>query len=195
MLRGEEVAMPVEAAYLQDVHTPLAGEWQIDPAHSSVGFVVRHMMVAKVRGRFTRLQGTLHVDPDPERSTAAATIDAGSVDTDEPQRDAHLRSADFLDVANHPTIEFRSTALHVRGEHWRLDGELAIRGTTQPVTLHVESLGVQQVAGSQVTGFTATTEIDRHDFGLTWNQALEAGGVAVGRKVAIQLEVEARRTR
>jgi polyisoprenoid-binding protein YceI len=145
MLRGEEVAMPVEAAYLQDVHTPLAGEWQIDPAHSSVGFVVRHMMV--------------------------------------------------LDVANHPTIEFRSTALHVRGEHWRLDGELAIRGTTQPVTLHVESLGVQQVAGSQVTGFTATTEIDRHDFGLTWNQALEAGGVAVGRKVAIQLEVEARRTR
>jgi polyisoprenoid-binding protein YceI len=187
--------MPGETAFLQDVPTPLAGEWQIDPAHSSVGFAVRHMMVARVRGRFARFQGELHIDPVPERSSATATIDAGSVDTGEPQRDAHLRSADFLDVANHPTIEFHSTALRAVGDDWRLDGELTIRGTTRPVRLHLEPLGVQQMAGSQVAGFTATTEIDRHDFGLTWNQALETGGVAVGRKVAIWLEVEARRTR
>jgi polyisoprenoid-binding protein YceI len=187
--------MPVEAAYLQDVHPPLAGEWQIDPTHSSVGFVVRHMMVAKVRGRFARFHGALHIDRVPERSSVAATIEASSIDTGEPQRDEHLRSADFLDVTNHPTIEFCSTALRAVGEHWRLDGELTIRGTTRPVTLHLESLGVQQVAGSQVAGFTATTEIDRHDFGLTWNQALDSGGLAVGRKVTIQLEVEARPTR
>jgi polyisoprenoid-binding protein YceI len=187
--------MPVEAASLLDVHSPLVGEWQIDPAHSSVGFAVRHMMVARVRGRFASFHGELHIDPVPERSSAAATIEAGSIDTGDSQRDAHLRSADFLDVTNHPTIEFRSTALRAVGEHWWLDGELTIRGTTRPVTLHLDSLGVQQVAGSEVTGFTATTEVDRHDFGLTWNQALEAAGVAVGRKVTIQLEVEARRAR
>jgi polyisoprenoid-binding protein YceI len=187
--------MPDEAAYLRDVHSPLAGGWQIDPAHSAVGFVVRHVMVAKVRGRFARFQGELHIDPVPGRSSVAATIEASSIDTGEPQRDEHLRSADFLDVTNHPTIEFQSTALRAASDDWRLDGELTIRGTTRPVTLHLESLGVQQMAGSQVAGFTATTEIDRHDFGLTWNQALETGGVAVGRKVAVQLEIEARRTR
>src|SRR6266545_175463 len=183
--------MSVQAASLMDVHTPLVGEWQIDPAHSSVGFAVRHMMVAKVRGRFASFQGELHIGPVPERSSATATIDAGSVDTGEPQRDAHLRSADFLDVTNHPTIEFRSTALRTACGHRQLDGELTIRGTTRPVHLHLELLGVQQMGGSQVAGFTATTEIDRHDFGLTWNQALEAGGVAVGRNLTIQLEIEA----
>ena len=174
------------------VQLPEAGRWEIDRSHSSVEFTVRHLMVSKVRGRFGGFSGSVHVADAPEDSSVEVVIDAASIDTRDSGRDEHLRSPDFLDVTAHPALAFRSTAVRPAGKQWQVDGELTVRGVTRPVTLDVELHGVvTNPWGKQVAGFTATTELDRDEFGLTWNQALETGGVLVGRKVRIELSVEA----
>lgn len=167
--------------------------WTADLSHSSVNFSVRHLMIAKVHGRFSSWNAVVELDDeDPARSKVEVEIDAASVDTREPKRDEHLRSADFLDAANHPTLTFRSTSVVRNGDDLRVVGDLTIAGTTRPVTLAVEDLGrVADPWGGERAGFSAKTTIHRKDFGLTWNAALEAGGVVVGDKIEISIEVEA----
>lgn len=171
--------------------------WQIDPAHTTVEFAVKHMMFTTVRGRFKALSGTIRIDePHPDRSSVDVSIDASSIDTGVGDRDAHLRSADFLDVEQHPQITFRSTrvegAHRQQGDRFTIAGELQIRGTKIPVTLSAtfEGLG-KDPWGKQRAGFAARTEIDRRDWGLRWNQALETGGVLVGNTVKIEIEAQA----
>ena len=174
------------------VEAPSAGVWKIDPAHNNVGFVARHLMVSKVHGRFTDVDGEIHIGETPEDSSAEIRIDASSIDSGNPDRDAHLRSADFLDVENHPYLTFKSTKVEVAGDtSLKLHGDLTIRGVTKPVVLDVDYDGVTDVPqmGTRA-GFSATTEIDREQWGLTWNMALETGGVLVGKKVKIEIDVE-----
>ena len=168
--------------------------WQFDPAHSSIAFTVRHMMVTKVRGEFTNWSGTLDLDPDqPERSSVSVDIDAATIDTRVADRDTHLRSADFLDVANFPRITFRSTKIErTAPDALAIHGDLTIRGVTRPVVLAAEMNGpVKDAWGGVRAGFSARTAIERRDFGLLWNVALEAGGFLVGDRVEIALEIEA----
>jgi polyisoprenoid-binding protein YceI len=170
---------------------PAPGTWRIDPAHSAVAFSVRHLGVAKTRGRFGAFEGAVHVADDPKASSVEVTIDAASIDTHEARRDEHLRSADFLDVERHPSLTFRSTSVEGDGDRWAVDGELTILGVTRPVRLDVTYEGsTRDPWGGQRAAFSAHTEIDRESFGLTWNQALEAGGLLVGRNVKIELDVE-----
>jgi polyisoprenoid-binding protein YceI len=171
---------------------PTTGTWVIDPSHSSVDFVAKHLVVSKVRGGFTAVSGRVDVTDPLERSTVDVTIEAASISTNDEQRDAHLVSADFLDVETYPTLRFRSTgAHHRRDEQWTIPGELTIRDVTRPVELDVEYLGlVTDPWGNTKAGFSATTELDRDEFGITWNQALETGGVLVGRKVRIEIDVQ-----
>jgi len=171
---------------------PAAGRWTFDPAHSSLGFEVRHMMVTKVRGSFQRFDGEIQIGERPEDSLLDVTIDAASIQTANDQRDTHLRSADFLDVEKFPALRFRSTAVRQTGDDTlSVEGELTIKDVTRPVTLEVEYHGTQPTPwGGTAAGFSARTSIDREDFGITWNQVLETGGVVVGRKVTIQIDVE-----
>jgi polyisoprenoid-binding protein YceI len=172
---------------------PAPGTFTLDAAHTRVGFVVRHLMINKVRGGFGQVSGDVVVAEDPLDSSVHATIQAASIDTGVADRDNHLRSADFLDVEKYPTLEFRSTRVSARsGNEFLLDGDLTVRGVTRPVQLVLEFEGAARSPwGQEVVGFTATTEIDREDFGLTWNQALETGGVLVGKTVKIEIEAEA----
>ena len=168
--------------------------WSIDAGHSAVHFGVRHMMFTKIRGRFTRWSGELRLDPSElPSSRVEVTIDAGSIDTGDAQRDAHLKSADFLDVERFPEVTFRSTKVEDLGEgKLRVSGELTIRGVTRPVVLDTEYAGrVKDPWGNDRAGFAARAAIDRTDFGLRWNQTLETGGLLVGNKVEIELELEA----
>jgi polyisoprenoid-binding protein YceI len=168
--------------------------WNIDTTHSGINFSIRHMVVSKVRGRFTRFSGTLALDEaDLSRSVVEATIDASSIDTGTAQRDEHLRSADFFDVARFPELRFRSTRIERLAEdRYRVAGDLTIRDVTRPVSLEVEYGGrARDPWGNERAGFIARTSLDRKDFGLRWNQALEAGGVLVGDRVDIDLEVQA----
>ena len=173
---------------------PPAARWQFDHAHSSITFTVRHMMVSKVRGEFTRWSGVLDLDADaPERSHVAVDIDAASIETRVADRDTHLRSADFLDVATFPQITFRSMRLErTAPDALAIHGDLTIRGVTRPVVLTAEMTGpVKDAWGGIRAGFSAHTAIERKDFGLLWNMALEAGGLLVGDRVDIALEIEA----
>ena len=171
---------------------PAAGNWQIDRSHTSVEFVARHLMIAKVRGRFTDVAGTIEIGDVPEQSSAHVTIQAASIATGDDGRDAHLRSADFLDVERFPTLEFHSSKVTKEGSQWLLAGDLTIRDATRPVVLEVEFDGAATDPwGNSKIAFTATTQVNREDFGLTWNAPLEAGGVVVGPKVRIDLNVEA----
>ncbi|MER7420304.1 YceI family protein [Micromonospora peucetia] len=172
---------------------PTAGTYLLDAAHKRVGFVARHMMVSKVRGEFADASATITIAEDPMESSVSATIQAATINTNQADRDGHLRSPEFLDVENFPTLEFRSTAVKSRdGNEFVLSGELTIRGVTRPVDLEVEFEGVgRSPFGQDIFGFSAATEIDREDFGLTWNVALETGGVLVGRKIKIEIEGEA----
>ncbi|MCM0678228.1 YceI family protein [Micromonospora phytophila] len=172
---------------------PSAGTYVLDVAHKRVGFVARHMMVSKVRGEFTEATATITVAEDPMQSAVTATIQAASIDTTQSDRDAHLRSAEFLEVETFPTIEYRSTGVKSRnGNEFVLSGELTIKGVTRPVELEVEFEGVgRSPFGQDIFGFSAGTEIDREAFGLTWNVALETGGVLVGKKIKIEIEGEA----
>ena len=164
-----------------------AGTWTIDPSHSEVGFTARHMMVSKVRGSFGEVTGTVVVADDLSASTAEATIQLASVTTGSEDRDAHLRSADFFDVENNPEMTFRSTSFD--GE--TLTGDLTIKGVTKPVTLDVEFGGVgTDPWGNEKAGFEATGEIDRTDWGLTWNANLEKGGVLVSEKIKLALDIQ-----
>jgi len=168
--------------------------WNLDTVHSGINFTVRHMVVSKVRGRFARFSGTVALDEsDLTRSSVEATIDAASIDTGTAQRDDHLRSADFLDVERFPEIRFLSTRIEkVSGDRYRLTGELTIHGVTRSVALEAEYGGRgKDPWGNERVGFTAKGAIDRKDFGLVWNQALETGGVLVSDRVDLELEVQA----
>ncbi len=170
-------------------------EWQFDTVHSTVGFWVRHLMVTKVHGSFTKWSGKLSLDDqDPQKSTVEVQIDAASIDTKEPQRDGHLRSADFFDAEKFPHITFKSTQIEAAGEgNYHVTGDLTIRGVTHPIKLEVEDNGRSKhpMAGDLRAGFSAHGSIKRSDFGLSWNAALETGGVVVSDKVEIVLEVQA----
>ncbi|HVL85320.1 MAG TPA: YceI family protein [Pseudonocardia sp.] len=169
----------------------VAGTWDIDPVHSDVSFSVRHMMVSKVRGRFAGFTGEIVTGADVADSRVTATIDATSIDTGNPQRDGHVRSADFFDVENHPTWTYRSTAVRAEGEDLLVDGELTIKGVTRRVPLKVEVNGFGPDAyGGTRAGFTATTTIDRNDFGVDIKMPMDGGGVVVGDKVQITLEIQ-----
>lgn len=175
---------------------PAAGAWTIDASHSSVGFVTRHLMVSKVRGHFTQYDADLVIADRPEDSRVDVTIQAASITTGDPQRDGHLTSPDFFDVEQYPAITFRTTKVTPTSEtDWQVDGELTVRDVTKPVVLAVEFAGVESDPwGNTRAGFSARTEIDREDFGLTWNQPLAGGGVLVGKRITIEIEVEAIRS-
>lgn len=168
--------------------------WNFDPVHSDIGFSVRHLMISKVRGHFAKWSGTLAVDEaNPAASHVSVEIDVASITTKEDQRDNHLRSADFLDAANYPVMKFESTAVEKTGSSdFKVTGNLTIHGVTKPVALDVEYAGRSKDPwGGERMGFTAKTSIDRKTYGLTWNMALETGGVLVGDKVEIVIEIEA----
>ena len=168
------------------------GDWNIDPVHSTVGFVARHMMIAKVRGRFTSFSGTIHIAEDPVQSWVEASVDLESVTTGDLQRDTHLRSPDFFDIEKYPTMMFRSTSIKPDRDHYIMTGDLTVAGQTRTVDFKLEFEGVEKDPwGGTRAGFTAEADISRKDWNLTWNVALETGGVVVGDKVKIELEVEA----
>lgn len=175
---------------------PTAGArtaWKLDPSHTLVEFSAKHLMITTVKGRITDVEGTIYTDEkNPEKSSVEATLNAASIDTRTNQRDDHLRSADFLDVQKFPQIKFRSTRIEGEKEHFKLTGDLTIRDVTKPVTLDVTFEGrTKDPWGGERVGFSASGKIDRRDFGLTWNQALETGGVVVGNEIKLSIEVEA----
>jgi polyisoprenoid-binding protein YceI len=166
--------------------------WTLDSQHAEVAFSAKHMMVATVRGRFEKVEADIHLDEaNPAQSRVTARIDAASLNTGTPDRDAHLRSADFLDVEHYPEIQFESTRVEQHGDDFVLHGDLTIRGVSRPITLKGEFTGpVQDPWGGRHVGFELDGEIEREDWGLGWNMALEAGGVLVGKKVKLHIAVE-----
>ena len=177
----------------QTAGAPTTTTWKIDPTHTNVEFGIRHLMISTVKGRFGEVSGTVAFDPaDPSALSVDVTIGVASIDTRQEQRDGHLRSPDFFDVERYPAIRFVGTRLqgNVDGE-FTLTGNLTIRDVTQPTILHVTSEGrVRDPWGNERAGFSATGKIDRRAFGLTWNQALEAGGFVVGDEVKISIDIE-----
>ena len=169
-------------------------QWQIDPAHSAAHFSVRHLMITNVRGEFTKISGGALINPvDPAKSSVQVTIEASSVNTREPQRDEHLRSADFFDVANHPTLTFRSKRIETLGaEHLKVTGDLTIRGVTKEVPFDVEgpTAPIKDPWGNIRVGVSASAKINRKDFGVAFNALTETGGVVVGDEVKITVEAE-----
>jgi polyisoprenoid-binding protein YceI len=169
-------------------------EWLIDPAHSAAHFSVRHLMISNVRGEFGKVSGTAVIDAtDPTRSSVEVTIETQSINTREPQRDEHLRSADFLDVANHPTMKFKSTKISAAGaDHLKVTGDLTIRGITKQVTFDVEgpTASVKDGWGNVRAGVTASAKINRKDFGMEFNALTETGGLVVAHEVSITIEAE-----
>ena len=172
---------------------PIPGLWELDPAHTDVSFVARHLMVTKVRGRFQEVSGAITVGDDPADSRVEVEIQAASITTNSQDRDNHLRSPDFLDVENHPTLSFRSTRIEPLGDdRWALTGDLTIRGVTRPLTLQVTFEGTTTDPwGGTRAAFTARGEIHREDWGLTWNVPLENGGVLVSKNVQIEIDAQA----
>ncbi|MGD0377078.1 MAG: YceI family protein [Streptosporangiaceae bacterium] len=170
----------------------VAGTWTIDPVHTEVGFSVRHMMVSKVRGKFTTFSGEIVTGETPADSSVTAEIDLTSINTGNDQRDAHLRSADFFEVETHPKMTYRSTGVRDDDGDFILDGELTLKGVTKnvPLRLEVNGFGPDAYGGTRA-GFTATAEINRRDFGVNFSAALQNGGAVVSDKVTIHLEVEA----
>jgi len=171
---------------------PAVGTWNIDPAHTSAEFVARHLMVTKVRGGFASITGTIQVADDPADSLVEVVIDTESVSTGASDRDDHIKSADFLDVAGYPEMRFASTGIQPAGRAWKLTGDLTVKDVTRPVALDLEFVGiVDDPWGNAKAAFAATTEINREDWGLTWNVALETGGVLVSKKITIEIEAQA----
>lgn len=177
----------------EGVEIPAAGRYELDPSHTEVTFVAKHLMVTKVRGRFGEFSGAVTVAEDPLASSVAVELVAASLDSGNEERDGHVRSADFLDVESHPTLAFTSTGVRsLGGDRFAIDGELRVRDVTRPVTLDMELDGVVgDPWGGTRMAFSASTEIDREDWGLTWNVALDAGGVLVSKKVRIEIEGQA----
>ena len=169
-----------------------AGTWTIDPVHSEVGFSVRHMMVSKVRGRFTAFSGEIVTGADPLDSSVTAEIALDSIVTGQEQRDAHIRSSDFFDVENHPTMTYRSTGVRQHGDGYLVDGQLTLKGVTRdvPLALELNGFGPDAYGGTRA-GFTATAEINRRDFGVNFTAVMETGGAVVSDKITIPLEIEA----
>lgn len=170
-----------------------ATQWQIDTAHSSASFSIKHMMIAKVHGGFEKLSGTLVLDSsDITKSSVQASVEAASINTREPQRDAHLKSADFFDVEKYPTLDFKSTKVEKDGDDLKVTGQLTIHGVSKEVVFQVEgpSQEMKDPYGNIKIGISATTKIKRKDFGLGWNAALEAGGVLVGDDVSLSLDIQ-----
>jgi polyisoprenoid-binding protein YceI len=172
---------------------PPKGDWKIDQAHTSVSFVARYLMLTKVRGRFRDFAGTIHIADSPEESWVEVTTQAASIDTGNETRDEHLRSSDFLDVERFTTLNFKSTKIELTGgTALRVTGDLTIRDVAKPVVLDTEFEGMTKgVGGDTRVAFSATTEIDREEWGIMWNMALETGGVLVGKRVRIELEIQA----
>ncbi|HEX6237242.1 MAG TPA: YceI family protein [Acidimicrobiales bacterium] len=177
---------------LHGIDLPAPGVWEIDPSHAEVAFIGRHLMLAKVRGRFTGVSGALTIADDPTESRLDVTIDMASVDSGDQARDDSLRSPDLFDVENHPVATFRSTGVTRTGTTGTVTGDLTIRGVTRPVTLEVEYLGhARDPWGNDRVGFSAHATINREDWGLTWNMILEGGGVGVSKEIRLEIEVEA----
>jgi len=175
----------------------LTGDYALDPSHSRIGFVARHAMVTKVRGSFNDFVGTGHFDPsNPTNVSLAVTIQVASIDTRHPDRDAHLRSNDFFDMATFPEIKFVSTSVESAGsDHYRVTGDLTIKAVTRPVTIDFEFTGsAVDPYGNQRIGLEGSVVVNRKDWGVNWNAALEAGGVLVSENVTLELEVSAIKT-
>ncbi len=173
---------------------PAPGTYAIDPSHSTVEFVGRHLMITKVRGRFNQFSGHIDIGERPEDSSVEVSIDTASLDTGDARRDGHLRGEDFFDVERYPTITFRSTGVEAGPDGAKVSGDLTVRDVTRPVVLDVDFDGAQTAPwGEERVAFSAVADLDREDWGLTWNQTLESGGVLVGKKVRIELNVQAAR--
>lgn len=168
-----------------------AGTWAFDKSHTTLSFIARHMMVTKVRGTFPAFEGTIEVAENPADSRVTVEIAAASVNTGSADRDAHIISPDFFDVANYPTIKFASTDIHQENGQWRLTGDLTIKNITKQVTLDVTFEGSETSPwGKSIAAFSATTDVDREAWGLTWNVPLESGGVLLGKKVKLEIDTE-----
>ncbi|SDZ12801.1 YceI family protein [Herbiconiux ginsengi] len=168
------------------------GSWTIDPAHSEVSFSVRHMLISKVRGKFEKFDATFVTAPNPLETSVTATAEVASVNTNDENRDGHLRTNDFFDAPTYPQLSFVSTGVRQQGDDFKIDGDLTIKGVTKPVTFDFEFGGFgTDPYGNYKAGFSAKAEIDRNEFGVNWNAALETGGVLVGDKVTITIEVQA----
>jgi polyisoprenoid-binding protein YceI len=178
---------------INGIEAPAQGTWEIDPAHSDLAFVARYLMVTRVRGGFGEFSGTFHIAEAPEESWVEVTIKSASIDTGTPDRDKHLRSPDFLDVERFPELRFKSTKVELTGgTDLKVTGELTIRDVTKPVVLDAEFQGIAKDPwGGTRTAFSATTEINREDFGASWNVALETGGWLVSKTVRLELEAQA----
>ena len=184
---------PETVQSLEGLDLPSPGTWLIDPAHSTVSFSIRHLMLSKVRGRFNSFQGTIEVAVPPEESRVEATIDVASLDTADPGRDAHVKSAEFLDVEQYPTITFTAHGpIRTEGTGFTLTGDLTVHGITKPVTLDAEYHGVatHDFLGTRM-GVSATGVINRDDFGVIYNAALETGGFVLGKELHLEIEMEA----
>jgi len=189
-----DIAVPLTVTRtVNGLELPEAGTYAIDTSHSEVGFVVRHLMVSKVKGRFPEFAGTVTIGDEPTDSHVEVQVQLASIDTRDEQRDAHLRGSDFLGVEENPTMTFRSTGVRsAGGDRWVVEGELTVAGITKPLTLDATfEGGARDPWGGTRIGFSARGELNREDFGITWNQALETGGVLVGKKVSIEIEAEA----
>ncbi len=188
----DDRVVPVAGAY-DDRVVPVAGAYDIDGAHTSAEFVGRHLMITTVRGRFTDVNGRITIAAEPEASHVEFEIGAASLASGNADRDTHLKSADFFDVDRFPTITFRSTSVTALADNtWEVVGDLTVRDTTRPVTLQVDFDGADvSPLGDERIGFSAATDVNREDFGLTWNMALETGGLLVGKTARIELAVQA----
>jgi polyisoprenoid-binding protein YceI len=176
---------------VQGIELPAAGTWTVDPGHAEVGFVGRHLGLTKIRGRFTRVDGTVVIGDDITTSHIEVVTDMTSVSSGDQSRDDHLRSGDFFDVEHHPTATFRSTGIIANGAQGAIAGQLTIKDITQPVTLDVEYLGhATDPWGGQRAVFSASATINREDWDLTWNMLLEAGGLLVSKEIRLEIEVE-----
>jgi polyisoprenoid-binding protein YceI len=168
------------------------GTWTADVAHSHVGFTVRHMVVSKVRGSFDKFDAKVTIAEDPLQSTVEATIELASINTGDEGRDGHVKGGDFFDIEQYPTMVFKSTGIRPNGSDYLLDGELTIKGVTKPITLDLEFNGVSKDPwGGTRAGFSATGEVNRGDYGISYNAVLETGGVLIGEKLKVEIEVEA----
>jgi polyisoprenoid-binding protein YceI len=185
------MTVPEATRAIDGVDLPSPGFWRLDPGHAEVGFIGRHFMLTKVRGRFTGVQATVTIGDRPQDSVVEATIDVASVTSGDATRDDHLRSPDLFDVDAWPTATFRSTDIKWSGRTGTLTGDLTIKGVTRPVTLDVEYLGrVLDPWGNQRIVFDAAGEINREDWGITWNMALDTGGLLVSKKIDLELHLE-----
>ena len=179
---------------MSDLDLPTSGTWVLDPDHTSIEFVARHLMVTKVRGRFSDFSGSIEIADNPTESAVAIEVALASVHTGTPDRDGHLRSPDFFDVENYPTMKFVSTSIVEKGDGYSMTGDLTVKDVTHPLTLDVEYLGVMtDPYGNAKVAFSAAGEVTRSDWGLNWNAPLEAGGVLVSKTARIEIEAQAAR--